>query len=66
MTDLKQDDQLEHIYSDCVRIRDVAKRPARGDERKVAREGQRYPCWWHDMMIMMMIYLQEERMVTRT
>ena len=24
---------------------------------KVAREGQRYPCWRHDMMMMMMIII---------
>ena len=34
-----------------------SRRPAWGDERKgkVAREGQRYPCYQHDMMMMMMI-----------
>ena len=29
----KQDEQLEHTFSSYVRIRDVAWRPARGDER---------------------------------
>ena len=32
MAKQKQDDQLEHAYSSYVRIRDVALRPARGDE----------------------------------
>ena len=34
-------------------------RPAKGDERMggVAREGQGYPCYQHDMMMMMMIYI---------
>ena len=36
-------------------------RPARGDEwlGKVAREGQVYPCWRHDMMMMMMMIYNE-------
>ena len=33
MAGQKHDDQLEHTYSSYVRIRDVALRPARGDER---------------------------------
>ena len=35
----------------------LSRRPAWGDERKgkVAREGQGYPCYQHDMMMMMMI-----------
>ena len=45
----KQGDQLEHTYSSSVRIRDVAPE----DLPEVAREGQGYPCWRHDMMMMM-------------
>ena len=33
MAGQKQDDQLEHTYSSYVRIRDIAQKPARGDER---------------------------------
>ena len=33
ITEQKQDDQLEHTYSSCVRTRDVALKTARGDER---------------------------------
>ena len=57
MAEQKQDDQQEHTYSSYVRVRDVALRTCqRADERygKVAREGQGYPCYQHDMM--MMIY----------
>ena len=32
MAEQKQDDLLEHTYSSYVRIRDVARRPARSDE----------------------------------
>ena len=31
--------------------------PKAMNDRKVAREGQGYPCWWQDMMMMMMIQL---------
>ena len=33
MAEQKQDDQLEHIYSSYVRIRDVALRTCQNDER---------------------------------
>ena len=33
MAEQEQDDQLEHTYSSSERIRDVALKPARGDER---------------------------------
>ena len=33
MAEQKQNDQLEHTYSSYVRIRDVAWKPAGGDER---------------------------------
>ncbi len=33
MAKQKQDDQLEHTYSSYERIRDVAQRPAKSDER---------------------------------
>ena len=33
MAEQKLDDQLEHTYSSYVKIRDVALRLARGDER---------------------------------
>ena len=43
-------------------------RPARGDERKgeVAKECQGYPCWRHDMMMMMMIYIHQSHPYTMT
>ena len=55
MAGQKRDDQIEHTYSSYVRIRYVAQRPARGNERKgdVARDGQGYPCLRHDMNLMM-------------
>ena len=54
MAKQKQDDQHEHTYSSYVRIRDVALKTC---QRQVAREGQRYPCWRHDMMMMMMMMI---------
>ena len=55
----KQDNQLEPTYSSSVRILDVPWGPARSDERKggVAWEGQGYPCWRHDMMMMMTVVI---------
>ena len=50
-------DQHEHTFSNYVRIRDVVQKTCqrRWTIRQVAREGQGYPCYQHDMM--MMIYL---------
>ena len=47
----KQDDQHEHT------VGMLSRRPAWGDGRqgKVAREGQGYPCYQHNMMMMMMM-----------
>ena len=56
MAEQKQDDQLENTYSSCVRIRDVALRTF---QRRLTmgreRESQGYPCWWHDMTMMMIL-----------
>ena len=55
----KQDDQHEHTFSNYVRIRGCCPKDlpeANEREGKVAREGQGYPCYQHDMMMMMMIY----------
>ena len=51
----KQDDQHEHTFSNYVRIRDVVQKTClrRWTIGKMAREGQRYPCYQHDMMMMM-------------
>ena len=48
-----------YIQQLCEEYRMLSRRPACGDERwgKVAREGQGYPCYPHDMM-MMMIWFQ--------
>ena len=51
----KQEDQLEPTYSSYVRIRDVTLKTCQSDdwEGEVAREGQGYSCWRHNMMMMM-------------
>ena len=57
MAKQKQDDQLELTYSSYVRTQDVTLKTcqeAMNNRREVAREGQGYPCWRHDMI--MMIY----------
>ena len=45
----------------------LSRRPAWGDERlgKVAREGQGYPCYQHDMMMMMISVLAKSAFWTR-
>ena len=50
----KQDDQHEHTFSSYVRIRDVVMKTCLGWWMigKVAREGQGYPCYQRDMMMM--------------
>ena len=57
MAKQKQDDQLEHTYSSYVRIRDVTLKTCqkRCMIGRVAREGQRYPRWRHDMIMMIMM-----------
>ena len=54
----KQDDQLEDTYSSYVRIRDVVLKTCqrRWMIGRMAREGQGYPCWRHDMRMRMMIH----------
>ena len=54
----KQDDQHEHTFSNYVRIRDVVQKTClrRWMIEGQVREGQGYPCYRHNMM-MMMIYL---------
>ena len=56
MDEQRQNDQLEPTYNSSVPIQDTALNTYRkrwtiekGDGR-----GQRDPCWWHDMMMMMM------------
>ena len=54
----KQDDQHEHTFSNYVRIRGCCPEDlpeAMNDREKVAREGQGYPCYQHDMMMMMIL-----------
>ena len=55
MAKQKQDDQLEHTAA-MWGYGMKPWRPAKSDEweGEVAREGQGYPCWRHDMMMMMM------------
>ena len=54
MAEQKQDDQHEHTFSNYVRIRDVVQKTCqrRSMIGKSAREGQGYPCYQHDMMMM--------------
>ena len=51
----KQDDQHEHTFSSYVRIRDVVLKTCLGRWTigGVAREGQGYPCYQRDKMMMM-------------
>ena len=52
----KQDDQQEHTFSSYVRIRDVVLKTYLGrwtSRAECAREGQGYPCYQRDMMMMM-------------
>ena len=46
MDEQREDDQLKLTYSSSVPIWDVARRLAGSDgrQRRVAREGQGYPC----------------------
>ena len=57
MANQNQDDQLEHTYSSYVMIRDVTLKTCQrqwmiGRHGEREREGQGYPCWPHDMMMM--------------
>ena len=59
MAEQKQGSQLEPTCSSSVRIRDVALRTSQKQWMigGVARKGQGYPCWWCDMMMMMMTFV---------
>ena len=59
MAEQKQDDQYEHKFRNYVRIRDVILKTCQGRWMigKVAREGQGYSCYQHDMMMMMMMMM---------
>ena len=52
----KPDMQLEHTYSSSERIRDVALNTCqrRWTIGRSGEKGQGYPCWRHDMMMVMM------------
>ena len=56
MAELKQDDQLEPTYSSSEDTGySPVDLPEAMNERGVSRKSQGYPCWWHNMMIMMMM-----------
>ena len=59
MDEQRQDVQLGPTYNSSVPIQDVALKTyrKRRTTEGVAGEGQRDPCWWHDMMTMTMIYI---------
>ena len=59
MAEQKQDDQLEHTYSSSMRIRDAAPRTCQ-KRWTITREGQGYPCWRHDMMMMICVTILRE------
>ena len=55
MDEQKQVDQLEPIYNSFVPIQDVALKTSREQWTIVTdgNEGQGDPCWWRDVMMMM-------------
>ena len=56
----KPDDQHEHTFSNYVRIRDVVQKSwktARNEWEKWRERGQGYPCYQHDLVMMIYIYI---------